>query len=166
MMKRVNGILVLLFCSLLFVGCEKDFTEDDNGKDNKENPASPDDGGSDDDTTWEDALSVAEAQSVEEGTVVCVKAYIVASTTRSLKNAEFKAPFTYSSAIVIADKPAESLTGDDALMPVCLTDRKKARADLNLVDHPENWNRLIYIIGTREKYMSVPGLKKVSGYGE
>ena len=102
-----------------------------------------------------------------EGAFICVKGYVVASTQRSMNNIDFEAPFSGSSAIVLADQKAEVGTGlnSEILMPVCLTDCSKSiRAALNLVDNPKNHNHLIYIYGVRQTYLSRPGLKEVMDY--
>lgn len=52
----------------------------------------------------------------------------------------------------------------NSFLPVCLTDRASIRKKLNLKDNPELWNHQVYIIGTRDYYMNVLGLKKVLEY--
>lgn len=102
------------------------------------------------------------------GEVICVRGYIVASCTRSMRNADFTEPFEGSTAIILADEPADlddfKYLTDEHLFPVCLTEYKDVRAALNLVDNPQLWNRLVYISGVKSRYMSMPGLKKVLQY--
>lgn len=113
-------------------------------------------------------LTVAEAQEVELGEVICVRGYVVASCTRSMGNADFMEPFEGSTAIILADEPVDlddfQYATDDNLFPVCLTDYKEIRAALNLTDNPRLWNRRIYITGVKSTYMRCPGLKKVLRY--
>jgi uncharacterized protein YdeI (BOF family) len=161
-MKRIHILYFLLF-SVLLTGCGKDILEEDSQKSESTQETT---------TVTEEqkstALTVAEAQEVEDGTSICVKGYIVASTTRSINNADFEYPFSGSSAIVLADEPvdAEHFQYEDTqlLFPICLTDRKKARNALNLEDNSQLWNHLIYIYGTKERYMSMPGMKKVEQF--
>ena len=114
---------------------------------------------------WEHALILFEATI---GEVLCVKGYIVASCTRSMKNADFMEPFDGSPAIILADEPVDleyfQFESDEHLFPVCLTDYKDVRAALNLEDNPSLWNKQIFIMGVKSRYMSCPGLKKVLQY--
>lgn len=170
-MKTIRLFLLLLMTTLI-VACEKSITEEEVEKPRTETDGNtPQDNnhtGDEQGDTDIEALTVAEAQLVENGTSIWVKGYIVASTTRSIKNVDFEAPFTGSTAIVLADKPADADDFDydevSLLYPICLTDSKSIRAELNLEDNPELWNHLIYIYGIKDKYMSMPGMRKVKGY--
>ena len=151
-------LLLLAVCT----GCEKEILTEEATKPtsgNSETPAIVDEG-------KDEALTVAEAQQVADGTPIVVKAYIVASTTRSIKNADFEAPFEGSTAIVLADECTDdpAYYDEDDLFPVCLTDRKNARAALNLEDNPDICRHLVYLYGTKERYMSRAGLKKVDNW--
>jgi len=110
------------------------------------------------------ALTVAQAQQVAAGTQICVKGYIVASTQKSMNNTDFFSPFEGSTAIVLADKSSDNDLYDDDLLPICLTDAGKGIRDAyNLEAHPEYHDKFVYILGTREQYLSTAGLKKVKG---
>ena len=160
-MKEIKTIIFAILM-MLVTGCEKDITTDTpKQSEEQDTPSVIDDG------QKENALTVAEAIEAEEGSYICVKGYLVASTQRSIKNAVFENPFSGSSAIVLADKKVEENTVYylDELFPVCLTDCSKSiRNALNLEDNPDNHNHLIYIYGIREKYMSMPGMKKVTDF--
>ena len=111
------------------------------------------------------ALTVTEAQEATPGSQSCVKGFIVAATRLSMSNAEFSAPFTGNTALVLASKKsdgtAEQFTNDE-LFPVSLSDASKGIKDAyNLASNPQYHNQYVYIIGTRETYMSLPGMKKV-----
>ena len=142
-------------------GCGKDIATDDSKQPEEPTPPSVID-----ESQKDNALTVAEAIEAEEGSYICVKGYLVAATQRSIKNADFEKPFSGSSAIVLADKQVEENTEyPTELFPICLTDCSKSiRNALNLEDNPDNHNHLIYIYGVREKYMSMPGMKKVSDF--
>ena len=145
----------------------------DNGADNGGNDNGADNGDSGDTPDLDEldgALSIAEAQEAIVGTFILVKGYIVAATTRAMSNMDFTAPFEGSSAIVLADEPSKKEdqyngpVGYSQYFPVCLTDRKANRAELNLEDNPGHWNHLIYIWGIKSTYLRVPGLKQTEGY--
>ena len=155
--------MLLLLATVLLTSCEKDIaSDDDKGKDKPVETII----GTEDDAP-ENYSTVAEAIEAEMGSYLCVKGYIVASTQRSIKNADFEAPFEGSTAIVLADMKADDDTeyDYDKVMPVCLTDCSKTiRNALNLVDNPGNWNCVVYIYGYKARYLSMPGLKNVQKY--
>lgn len=157
-MKHIITLCFILLLSLTS-SCEKEIvseTEKDTSETAQPNTIA--------DERKHNALTVTEAQQADEGSDICVKGYIVAATTRSIKNADFESPFAGSSAIVLADDSisTDSEPSQENLFPICLTDCNKGiRNALNLEDNPQNWNHIIYIYGTRAKYMSCPGLKKV-----
>ena len=159
MKYRILTAFTLLF--LLVTGCEKSIATDEDGTSGGDTPTA---GISDADK--QNALTISQAWEVADGTVVCVKGYLVASTQRSIQNAIFSAPFKGTTAIVLAEEPikgSDYLIDYDDLFPVCLTDASKGiRNNFNLVDHPEYWNHMVYIIGTRADYLSMAGLKKVT----
>ena len=71
-----------------------------------------------------------------------------------MTNAEFSAPFTGNTALVLASKKsdgtAEQFTNDE-LFPVSLSDASKGIKDAyNLASNPQYHNQYVYIIGTRE----------------
>ena len=160
-MKQIITLCFILLLSLTS-SCEKEIISEK--EENAPETAQPSTVA---DEQKHNALTVAEAQQADEGSNICVKGYIVAATTRSIKNADFESPFTGSSAIVLADDSVRTTSGlsQENLFPVCLTDcNKSIRHALNLEDNPQNWNHIIYIYGTRAKYMSCPGLKKVAQF--
>ena len=159
---KQSVILLFLASLLLYTSCEKEIANDEPKE--PENPTQPtviDEGQAN------GLLTVAQAIAATEGSFICVKGYVVASTQRSMNNIDFKAPFSGSSAIVLADQKVEEGTELDTekLMPVCLTDCSQSiRGLLNLVDNPQNHNHLICIYGVRRTYMGRPGLKEVMDY--
>ncbi len=162
-------LAAMILCSVLAVGCEKAIiTGEEDGTTQGSGGTSGNKDVIDADTSNIEYLTVAEAQDATVGEVICVRGYIVASCTRAMSNADFKPPFEGSTAIILADEPVDTVNfqyaTDDDLFPVCLTDYKDVRAALNLEDNPELWNKLIFIIGSKARYMSCPGLKKVLYY--
>lgn len=163
-MKHISSALLLLLM-VLTAGCEKDIATEDDKDDGKGNDTTPAIVVGTEDDAPENYSTVAEAIEAEPGSYLCVKGYIVASTQRSMDNARFEAPFSGSSAIVLADEPVSDTTFPEDLLPVCLTDCQKGiRSSLNLVDNPDNWNHIVYITGWTDRYLSVPGLKMVQQY--
>lgn len=164
-MKQLFTFLFLAL-SFILIGCEKNIAneEQEDKKQGTGNNTSAS-AGSIDDGTKTNAMTVAEAQEAKEGSMICVKGYIVGATQKSINNIEFESPFSSSTAIVLSDK---RVTGEDQefyvsdVFPVCLTDAAKGIRDaFNLKDNPQYANCFVYIYGTREKYMGLPGLKNV-----
>lgn len=160
-MKISTTLLGITFLMLL-ASCEKEIASD-----NKETPETPTPPTVIDERQKDNALTVAQAIAEEEGSIIYVKGYLVASTQKSIKYMDFDEPFSGSSAIIIADQTAENYTefNEEEMMPVCLTDCSKSiREALNLEAHPENHNHLIYIYGIRQTYMYKAGLKNLGSY--
>lgn len=164
MQKLLKALLLPMLLAL--AGCEKYAFEEGAPADGTQQT-----GGAyaiSEDTAQIDYLTVAQAQRADIGQTICVRGYIVASTTRSMKNADFLEPFEGSTAIVLADEPVDfgnfQYETDEILFPVCLTDYKDVRAALNLEDNPHLWNKLVFVYGVKASYMSLPGMKKVMRY--
>ncbi|MBQ4633019.1 MAG: hypothetical protein IJB46_06685 [Prevotella sp.] len=137
----------------------------DNGGDKTEEGGSTGCGtegsGNDDSSTIEtgDTITVGRFINNTINGQVFVYGYIVGACTKSISNAEFFPPFTYSQALLLAD---DSLEADpEKVMTVCLTTKAKARQALNLVDNPENYRKRIIIFGFQETYLKRPGIKKI-----
>lgn len=141
----------------------------DNGGDKTEEGSSTEGGtegsGNDDSSTGSSTIETGDTITVGRfinNTIngqVFVYGYIVGACTKSISNAEFLPPFTYSQALLLAD---DSLEADpEKVMTVCLTTKAKARQALNLVDNPENFRKRIIIFGFQETYLKRPGIKKI-----
>ena len=92
------------------------------------------------------------------GCDVFVQGYIVGACTKSLKNAEWRPPFTYAQAVLLAAQKNER--AKCRLISVQLPSGSKIRNDLNLVDHPEHLNMPIAILASQgENYLGIPGIK-------
>ena len=154
-MKQLQTLIALLVL-LLATGCQKSIGDDD------ASPGATPPGISDDQKAG--ALTVKQAFQQATGTV-CIKAFVVAATTRSMSNAEFQEPFSATQAILLAQRQSDGTDtqfGNVELMPVCLTDCSKAISSaLNLHDNPDLWNKYVYIVGTLDKYLGQIGLKNV-----
>lgn len=139
-------IIGVLLSVLLLSGCEKGIgtSESDQGAPEVGITAESKQG----------ALTVAEVQEATLGSQICVKWFIVAATTRFMSNAEFSAPFTGNTALVLASKKSDGTTEqftNDELFPVSLSDASKGIKDAyNLASNPQYHNQYVYIIGTRD----------------
>lgn len=108
-----------------------------------------------------DALGVDEARSAEPMTDVWVCGYVVGVAVGTARFS-FDTPFTKNTNLVIGGR---AVTTDPEH---CMTVELKSgamRDALNLVDHPENKGRKLYLRGdTVPSYYGVPGIKNVSEY--
>ena len=111
----------------------------------------------------ETAYGVAQARSHTGEKGVWVKAYIVGGDlTSSASGISFAAPF--SSRTHVAVSARSSVSEKSACLSVMLPSGS-LRDDLNLVDHPENLGRQVFLKGDLvEAYFGIPGLKNLSDY--
>lgn len=114
--------------------------------------------------TLEDALTVDEFINGDGyAGQVYVVGYIVGACTRNISNAQFTPSFTYSTAILLADKKGENNKGK--VISIQLK-KGKIRDMFNLVEHPENYGRKAYFSGTKNVYLGIYGMKDHIGtYG-
>ncbi|MBO4742638.1 MAG: DUF4493 domain-containing protein [Bacteroidales bacterium] len=107
------------------------------------------------------AYSVPEAKKHTGEEDVWVYGYIVGGDLSSSK-CSFSAPFSSRTNIVLADK---SSTRDKSKCLSVQLAKGDLRDALNLVDHPENLGRQIYLKGDIvEAYYGIPGLQNLSEY--
>ncbi|WP_234987149.1 5'-nucleotidase C-terminal domain-containing protein [Bacillus sinesaloumensis] len=104
-------------------------------------------------------LTVADAIANNTGKA-SVQGYIV-GTAISGKNYDQVEPFTIDTNLGLADDPNES--DPTKILPVQLPNNS-IRTELNLVNHPENFQKKIVITGNLEAYFAVPGLKSPSSF--
>ena len=146
----------------VLVSCEKTIVDEQGGGDGT-TPASS---GQVTDEDKHNALTISQAQETAVGEFICVKGYLVASTSKSIGNCCFSAPFAGSSAIVLAKRPAtdDVVYYEEDIMPICLTDASKGiRESFNLESNPQRWNSFVYVVGTKAQYLGLPGVKRVRG---
>lgn len=159
-MKHLYSIVLILMTCLLS-GCQKSIVDEDKKQGGATGGAST----AISNEAKAAALTIAEAQCVDNGISICVKGYIVAATERSIHNVDFTSPFQGSSAIVLARKASNGSDNQfdtNELFPICLTDAPKGiREGFNLEANPQYWNQYAYIEGTKENYLSMAGLKKI-----
>ena len=92
---------------------------------------------------------------------VRVKGYIVGACSKSISQAEWSAPFTWTQAILLADRKGERDAGK--VMSVKLKS-ERMRQIFNLVEHPENQGRKLWVYGEKQTYLGISGISDVNGY--
>lgn len=105
--------------------------------------------------------TVAEAIAKQGKTAVWVKGYIVGSFDGSITKFKPGTEGAVASNVALADTQGE--TDVEKMIPVQLGSGALKNA-VNLVDHPENFNKQIKIKGDLDTYYSVPGLKNTKAY--
>lgn len=111
--------------------------------------------------TKEDPYNVATAQMKQDGSVAWVQGYIVGVMETNVDpfTANFAAPFSTSSNLMIADTPDEQKAKNCVIVQLPFG---AIRTALNLVDHADNLKRPVILQGTLTSYFSAAGLKEVS----
>lgn len=107
--------------------------------------------------SMETAWDVATA-SAHPGDTAWVWGYIVGGDLSST-SIKFEPPFAKNSNLAIAASASER---DRTNCFSVELSKAVIRADLNLVDHPENLGRKVYLYGIVSTYFSLPGLKSVT----
>ena len=111
--------------------------------------------------TKEDPYNVATAQMKQDGSVAWVQGYIVGVMETNVDpfTANFAAPFSTSSNLMIADTPDEQKAKNCVIVQLPFG---AIRTALNLVDHADNLKQPVILQGTLTSYFSAAGLKEVS----
>ena len=91
-----------------------------------------------------------------------VQAYIVGSANNKLENFVNGTDGAVASNLMLADSQAES--DYTKCVPLQLASKSQARTDLNLIDNPGNFGKVLLVSGTISKYFSVVGIKNVAEY--
>ena len=169
---RTNYLKMVFFALLLTVAfsCEKaiideeiDDTElpgtgEDNGGSGGGNGSGNGGGnsGKKDGKDENNPLTVAEFIAGDYEGGAFVKGYIIGACSEEIKNAEYEAPFTRYTAILLADKVDERDT--DKMISIELKNTN-IRAQFNLKDHPENHGKQAQFFGYPRKYLKIIGIK-------
>ena len=175
MKKTVCSIVLYFILALvLTTSCEKGYylleegtentetTEDTEGTaDNGDGGAS---GGSQGEGTDSDdeMLTVAQFMEMTLSGQQWVVGYVVGACTKTINNADFEPPFEDPQALLLADTYGE--TDKERVITIGLPSGSKARRELNLVDHPENYGKRIAFYGEQCVYLKVKGIKKPVGW--
>lgn len=173
---RYIPVFLLLISQYIFCNCEKPVYEEEKetaqDSSDKGNDTEGDNGGWENDpnnntggTDWQDTdtMSVNDFYSTESDKAVWVKGYIVGCATSSNGyKYELAPPFSYETAILLADKTDETNYGHT--MAIQLKSGSKTRKELNLVSNPHNYGKRVVVFGVKEKYLKLPGMKTIYSY--
>lgn len=184
-------ICIMLITTILTASCEKPVIDDEgsNKKENKKDTESngnknndknkSDNGGwindekgdgSDgnkwgDGEEWQsgDTVNVAAFKANDFEDAIWVKGYIVgcASSTGGYKYC-FEEPFESKTSILIADSKKE--TNKKNVVAIQLKSGSDIREDLNLVENPENYRRMVFVYGYKTTYLKIDGIKEIIDY--
>lgn len=174
-MTKFRFIVLLHFMAFIISSCDKPYYDSDDENDTNTELVGDSDGDSEGSGQTENdedyGISMGDVVSVETfintpiSSQVWVKGYIVGAATgaNGKKRYEFDAPFSYDTALLLADDP--TATDLSKVVSVCLTScSKKLREELNLKAHPENHGKVLSVFGFRETYLAIPGIKTIDGY--
>ncbi|MDY5547094.1 MAG: DUF6359 domain-containing protein [Prevotella sp.] len=171
---RTSIVIRILLCLILFSSCQKIEYEDEEDTHKKTEQKDDDYGDTteDDENQTDDSDSTIPArrnlytvtQFLEEAPAaqVWVEGYIVGACKQKIGNARFAPPFTYDTAILLADGTDKTKKGE--YIPVCLKSGSRARKQLNLKDNPGMYHKKVRIYAMREKYFGVTGIKNIDDY--
>ncbi|MGN1375082.1 MAG: DUF6359 domain-containing protein [Prevotella sp.] len=183
-MKGIDIKSIIILLSLIFVisSCEKAEDNDDNttktelpdtGGDSDNGTSGDDDTGSGSDNEGGDNGGFKSGDVIDVATFcnnnlsyvqLWVRGYIVGAATGANNKIryEFEPPFSYNTALLIADSP--NYKEGDYLVSVCLPSGSKKRAELNLVDNEEHLGKMIEVLGFQKKYLNLPGINPLDDY--
>lgn len=175
-MKHLTIFMLGILLSFSLCACDKPFSEEDDDTETTENSSDDDENntvygkGEDDDdddsgVQTGDTLSVSAFISTSlYNTQVWLKGYIVGCATGAGggKKYETNAPFSYDTALLVADDPNE--TDIDKMASICLTGKKKLREKANLKDNPQNKGKRIAVFGFQDTYLKLLGIKAIDAY--
>lgn len=158
---KTKSCLIIILMSILS-GCSP-IAIDDDGTDDSSNPPSGEDTPVDTSGGKTDTYSVSEALalSTSESKYIRVRGYIVGhilNRTYFFSIPEAKANTNF----LIADQPYE--TREAYCMPIGLNKGDEFQPELNLLDHPEYFQRPIIIGGNTTSYFSKCGIRVVLTY--
>lgn len=168
-MEKIKFIMLLLVALFATVSCEKPFSDDEEEstekKENVEEEEKDDEVPDDGEISLGDVVDVATFCNVPIYPQIWLKGYVVGAATGANGKVryEFEPPFHYDTAILLADTPVADSNTEVA--SVCLTNETKSRRkELNLVDSPHNYGRIIYVFGFQETYLRINGIKKIDAF--
>lgn len=149
-MKQYKSFLLLLAALLLFSCGKTILPSDDDHKEEEQHSPQP--------NNDSQVYTVSEFLKGNFGNnEVWVHGYIVGACKRNIKQAEWEPPFTYDSAILLADAPEES--DAENVISIQMVN-KQMKEDIALAANPQNYGRHIAFFGIKQKYLGIPGMKK------
>ncbi len=159
-------IFLVCLCAACLASCQKiEFDEEDNSNTPKKEVTDNGNEEEDDDsssTTQRNKYTVTQFLEEAPTVQVWVEGYIVGECKQKIGNARFAPPFSYDTAILMADGFDKTKKGE--YIPVCLKSGSKARKQLNLKDNPSMYHKKIRVYALREKYFGITGIKSVNDF--
>lgn len=152
-MKQYKQFILLLAVTFLFSCSKTILPPDDEREEETENHSSSE--SSNDDSQIYTVSEFLKGDFGNNG--VWVQGYIVGACKRSIKQAEWEPPFTYDSAILLADDPEES--DPEKVISIQMVN-KQMKEEIGLVANPQNYGKHIAFFGIKQKYLGIPGMKK------
>ena len=150
---KIYKLFSLLFTAVLLFSCGKTILPSDDDNEDETEKHSP-----------SHSPNEAKIYTVSEfikgdfgNNEVWVHGYIVGACKRSIKQAEWEAPFTYDSAILLADDPEES--NPEKVISIQMVNKQMKEA-IGLAANPQNYGKHIAFFGIKQKYLGIPGMKK------
>ena len=151
---KLNKLFILLLAVIYLSGCGKTILPSENEQEEETEKETSSSSPVDDETVY----SVEEFIEGNFGDkAVWVQGYIVGACKRSIKQAEWEAPFTFDSAILLADDPEES--NPEKVISIQMVN-KQMKAEIGLAANPQNYGKHIAFFGIKQKYLGIPGMKK------
>lgn len=151
---KLNKLFILLLAVIYLSGCGKTILPSENDQEEETEKETPSSTPVDDETVY----SVEEFIEGNFGDkAVWVQGYIVGAYKRSIKQAEWEPPFSYNTAILLADSPGE--TDPDKVISIQMVN-KQMKENIALDSNPQNYGRQIAFLGIKQKYLGIPGIKK------
>lgn len=169
-MYKIVTILFFCLCNFCFCSCGKIIEEDEKSSDKIEKIKPKHSGGTSSTSgptstqkgyDENHPLSVSEFSKSNYGdAAVWVVGYIVGDCKKNIKYAEWEPPFSYDSSILLADVSGE--TDADKVMSVQLV-TASMKNDLGLIYHPELKGKKLLVLGAKQTYLGLVGIKKYIG---
>ncbi len=131
---KINQLSFLLFTAVLLFSCGKTILPSDD--DNEEETEKPSPSHSPNEAKIYTVSEFIKGDFGNNG--VWVHGYIVGACKRSIKQAEWEAPFTYDSAILLADAPEE--TEPENVISIQMVN-KQMKEEISLAANPQNYGK-------------------------
>ncbi len=164
-MRKVFKLLCVIIAAASLAACEKVSmldSDSDTGGGSTESPTEVPSSGNDTLVTeltpsTGSVVTVSQFLNTTITSEVYVQGYIVGSCQRSIKNADFEAPFEGHTAVLLADHKDEK----EEVIVIHLKTGTMRNA-INLEDHPENCGKRLKIKGTQDTYLGTTGMGEKS----
>ena len=141
---KIYKLSFLLFAAVLLFSCGKTILPSDDDNEDETEKYSPTQSPNE-----AKIYTVSEFIKGEFGNNgVWVHGYIVGACKRSIKQAEWEAPFTFDSAILLADDPEEA--EPENVISIQMVN-KQMKEEIGLAANPQNYGKHIAFFGIKQK---------------